>query len=449
MTEAQVWSSYMTGVDRLFGTDGVRGRANTDLTVDMALNLARAAGEGTSGPVLIGRDTRRSGPMFTAALHSGFNSVGVDTVDVGVLPVGGVSRLIRQVAAPLAVMVSASHNPAHDNGIKFIGRDGAKLNDEQETVIETRYRRGSPWRRPDGALVGMRRTMPDAVARYVGNLVENVDYSLRGLEFALDCANGAAYEAAPALFRRLGADVTVFAAEPNGMNINDGCGATIPEYLASRVDGRIGLAFDGDADRLIAIDEDGVPANGDVLMAVFAKHLKDSGKLRNNVVVGTVMANLGFRRAMDRLGIDLEETAVGDRYVYEAMRRTKAALGGEQSGHIIFYRGTTGDGLRTAVRLAEVVAATAQPLTELRKVMTEYPQVLQNVVVVDRARLETAEAVWDAVHDAERQLGEDGRILVRASGTEPLVRVMVEATTEQTARAVASGVSDVVSSSLA
>lgn len=434
----------MAGVDRLFGTDGVRGRANTDLTVDMALDLARAAGENTEGPVLIGRDTRRSGPMFTTALHAGFSSVGVDTIDVGVLPVGGVSRLLRQLEAPLAVMVSASHNPAHDNGIKFIGPSGGKLNDEQEAIIETRYRRGAPWKHPDGALIGMRTNMPDAVDRYVENLASNTDYSLRGLDFVLDCANGAAFEAAPRLFERLGANVEVRAAEPDGMNINAGCGATEPEYIAQYVKGRVGLAFDGDADRLIAVDEDGVTANGDVLMAVFAKYMKDNGKLRNNTVVSTVMANLGFRRAMERLGIDVEETAVGDRYVYEGMRRVKAALGGEQSGHIIFYRGTTGDGLRTAVRLAEVMAATAKPLTELRQVITEYPQVLHNIHVADKSKLASAAEVWGAVDDAERSLGQDGRILVRASGTEPLVRVMVEAPSADTAEQVAATVGAVV-----
>jgi len=438
----------MAGVNRLFGTDGVRGRANTDLTVDMALDLARAAGESTEGPVVIGRDTRRSGPMFTTALHAGFSSVGVDTVDVGVLPVGGVSRLIRQLEAPLGVMVSASHNPAHDNGIKFLSAKGGKLDDEQEAIIETRYRRGGPWKHPDGALIGMRTKLPDAVDRYVDNLADNAEYSLRGLEFVLDCANGAAFAAAPRLLEKLGATVEVHAAAPDGLNINAGCGATAPEYVAKYVNGRVGLAFDGDADRLIAVDEDGVVANGDVLMAIFAKHLKDTGKLRNNTVVSTVMANLGFRRAMEGMGIHVEETAVGDRYVYERMREVKAALGGEQSGHIIFYRGNTGDGLRTAVRLAEVLAATGQPLTKLRKVITEYPQVLHNITVADKGKLESSGSIWAAVADAERRLGGDGRILVRASGTEPLVRVMVEAPTEEVAEQVAGDVGAVVTAAL-
>jgi phosphoglucosamine mutase len=295
----------------------------------------------------------------------------------------------------------------------------------------------------------MRTNMSDSVDRYVENLVANAEYSLRGLDFVMDCANGAAYQAAPRLFERLGAAVEVHAAEPDGMNINAGCGATEPEYIAKFVNGRVGLAFDGDADRLVAVDEEGVTANGDVLMAIFAKFLKDNGKLRNNTVVSTVMANLGFRQTMERLGIDVEETAVGDRYVYEGMRRVKAALGGEQSGHIIFYRGTTGDGLRTAVRLAEVLAATAKPLTELRKVITEFPQVLHNIQVADKSRLASSTAIWDAVEDAERTLGDDGRILVRASGTEPLVRVMVEAPTESTAQSVAASVGAVVIDSLA
>ncbi len=386
--------------------------------------------------------------MFTTALHAGFSSVGVDTIDVGVLPVGGVSRLIRQLEAPLGVMVSASHNPAHDNGIKFLGPNGGKLDDDQEAVIESRYRRGAPWQHPDGALIGIRSDLDDPIGRYVDNLAENVEYSLRGLEFVLDCANGAAYRAAPRLLEQLGATVEVHANNPDGLNINDGCGATVPEYIAEHVNGRVGLAFDGDADRLIAVDENGVVANGDVLMAIFAKHLKESGKLKNNIVVSTVMANLGFRRAMEDLGIEMLATAVGDRYVYEGMRKVKAALGGEQSGHIIFYRGTTGDGLRTAVRLAEVLAATGKPLAELRKVITEYPQVLLNVPVADKGRLETAGILWDAVREAEAELGGDGRILIRASGTEPLVRVMVEAPTAETAQRVATELGAVVTEAL-
>ncbi len=438
----------MANGDRLFGTDGVRGHANRELTVDLAVDLARAAGEGSDGPVVIGRDTRRSSPMFADALHAGFNSVGVDTVDLGVIPVGAVSRLTIDTGAQYGVMVSASHNPAEDNGIKFLGRDGAKLSDEREAAIETRYRKGGPWRSPTGSLIGMQSVMADAVDRYLDRLKADASYSLRGMEFVLDCAHGAAFSAAPELFRRLGAAVEVHNAEPDGTNINAGCGATRPEFLSDKVGGRVGFSFDGDADRLMAVDEDGAIVNGDVIMAILARHLKERDKLKHDVVVTTVMSNLGFRRAMEALGIEVHQTTVGDRYVLEEMRNIRAVLGGEQSGHIILEDRTTGDGLRTAVRLAEVLAATGQPLRELREVMTEFPQVLENVRVADRAGLEGCSAVWDAVREAEERLGDDGRVLVRASGTEPLVRVMVEARTRGVADEIAGAVRDVVVSEL-
>ena len=429
---------------RLFGTDGVRGKANAELTPDLAFDLARAAGESLDGPVVVGRDTRRSGPMLSAALQAGFNAVGVDTVDLGIIPVGAVSRLTRDVGGALGVMVSASHNPAPDNGIKFFGSDGAKLSDDREDRIEARYRRGGPWHCPIGSAVGFQTLMADAVTRYVDVLASRSSYSLRGMEFAVDCAHGAAVHAAGALFARLGAAVEVFADAPDGMNINDECGATHPEFLAGVAKGRLGFAFDGDADRLIAVDEDGNVANGDVIMAVFAKHLSEAGKLKKNLVVTTVMANLGFKRAMETLGIDVIETAVGDRYVLEEMRRTHAVLGGEQSGHLILADRSTGDGLRSAMQLAEVLAATGKELRELRTVMTEYPQVLKNVTVTDREALRHTPAVWDAVADAEGRLGRDGRVLVRASGTEPFVRVMVEAASAAVADEVAASLVSVV-----
>jgi phosphoglucosamine mutase len=412
------------------------------------LNLARAAGEGIDGLVAIGRDTRRSSPMLATALHTGFNSVGVDTVDLGIIPVGGVSRLVRDLGAYYGVMVSASHNPAEDNGIKFLGRDGAKLSDGREASIESRYHRGGPWPRAVGAAVGIQSVLDDPVGRYIDHLASSFEYRLRGFGFALDCAHGAALHAAPDLFRRLGADVEVHNAEPDGMNINAGCGATHPDYLAGVVDGRVGFAFDGDADRLIAVDEDGRTVNGDVLMAIFARHLKDQGKLKKNLVVATVMSNLGFRKAMGELEIDVLETQVGDRYVLEEMRRTHAVLGGEQSGHIILADRSTGDGLRSALQLAAVLASTGRELRELRTVMREYPQVLQNITVGDKNGLETNRAIWDAVAAAETELHGDGRILVRASGTEPLVRVMVEAETPGVAEQVASTVSAVVTAEL-
>ena len=353
----------MVGNDgRLFGTDGVRGRANDILTPEIAMDLARAAGEGVAGLVAIGRDTRRSSPMLAAAMHAGFNSVGVDSVDLGIIPVGGVSRLVRDLGAEYGVMVSASHNPAQDNGIKFLGRDGAKLSDSREAAIEARFGRQGPWHRAVGAAVGIQTSLDESVDRYVDHLVASFDYRLRGVEFVLDCANGAALRAAPELFSRLGAAVEVHNAEPDGMNINAGCGATHPEYLAGVVNGRVGLSFDGDADRLIAVDEDGATVDGDVLLAIFAAHLMEAGKLKKNLVVTTVMANLGFRKAMETLGIEMVETQVGDRYVLEEMRRTHAVLGGEQSGHIILADRSTGDGLRSAMQLAAVMASTGREL---------------------------------------------------------------------------------------
>ncbi len=434
----------MADVRKLFGTDGVRGHANTDLTSDLAFDLARAAGEGSDGPVVIGRDTRRSGPMLVSALHAGFNSVGVDTVDLGIIPVGAVSRLGRDTGSRFGVMVSASHNPAADNGIKFFGNDGAKLSDEREAAIEERYVRSAPWRMPGGAGVGIQSVMTDAVERYVGFLADSFDYSMRGLSFVLDCANGAAFRSAPDLFRRLGAEVEVLNAEPDGMNINLNCGATHPEFLGERSAGRVGLSFDGDADRLIAVDEDGETVDGDVLMAIFARHLKEQGKLKNDLVVATVMSNLGFRKAMQGLEIELLTTRVGDRYVLEEMRRTRAVLGGEQSGHVILSDRATGDGLRSALQLASVMASTGRELRELRTVMRSYPQVLQNLTVPNKAGLDDSTPIWDAVREAEERLHGDGRILVRASGTEPLVRVMVEAADEATAEGIASAVSAVV-----
>ncbi len=438
----------LTEGQRLFGTDGVRGKANEELTVDFAIDLARAAAEDISGPIVIGRDTRRSGEMLSLALQAGFHSVGLDTEDVGVIPTAAIAHLTNVADASLGVVVSASHNPAEDNGIKFFGGDGGKLSDGIEDQIEARLRKGPPWRIPRAG-VGIRLPRANGVDEYLAWLKADIAYTLRGIDVVIDAANGAAFLAAPRLFRELGLHVRTVACEPDGLNINDGCGATHPEFLAGQVDGEIGLVFDGDADRFVAIDEAGVPLNGDVIMAIIARHLHEQGRLKNDTVVVTVMTNLGFRRAMADLGISVVETAVGDRYVLEAMREHKANLGGEQSGHVIFLDHiSTGDGLLTALRLLEVVAATGRPLTELRKVMTDYPQVLRNVRVSDRSGLESADAVWEAVRHTEEQLGGGGRVLIRPSGTESLVRVMVEAASKADAATIADELASVVRGAL-
>ncbi len=432
----------------LFGTDGVRGIANEELTPAIAFDLARAAGEGRTGHVIIGRDTRRSGPMLAAALMAGFNSVGIDTVDIGVIPVGAVSWFVRDTGATLGVMVSASHNPAEDNGIKFFGPNGTKLSDGEELKIEARFFAGEPWHRGVGSEVGIQTVMSDATERYVEAITRSAPTPVHGLEFVIDTANGAAFLAAPLMFERLGVVVEVFNGNPDGMNINNRCGATHPEAVAARASGRVGLSFDGDADRLIAVDEDGVVADGDVLMAIFAHWMKGRGRLHNDTVVATVMSNLGFRKAMEALGITVIETSVGDRYVLEAMHASRAVVGGEQSGHVLLEDRSTGDGLRTALRLMEVMASTGKELRELRTIMNAYPQVLTNVTVRDK-RFEGNAAIAAAVAEGERALAGRGRILVRASGTESLVRVMVEAPTENESAEVAAAIARIVESELA
>jgi phosphoglucosamine mutase len=436
---------------RLFGTDGIRGEANLELTPELAIAIGRAAGLGlTMGPVVIGRDTRRSGEMLSLALQAGFQSAGIDTMEVGVMPSGGISYLTAESGATMGAVVSASHNPAADNGIKLLSAQGTKLSDADEDRIEARLRSPST-RIPGGEKIGTRFIDKTAFDRYVAFLASIAKYSYRGLEIVIDGANGAAFQAAPALFRKLRATVEEWAVEPDGTNINLGCGSTHPEFLSEKVKGRIGLAFDGDADRLLAFDEDGHPLNGDVIMAIIARHWKSQGRLKGNLVVATVMSNLGFWKSMNEAGIDTVQTKVGDRYVLEEMQARKAVLGGEQSGHIIFLdKGRTGDGLLTAVRLLDVVAGTGLELRKLRReAMTEYPQVLRNVTVGRGVQLEGAKKLWDAIHQAETELGEDGRVLVRASGTEPVVRVMVEASSQNTAVDYADRLAGVVATELA
>jgi phosphoglucosamine mutase len=425
----------------LFGTDGVRGKAGVDLTAEVATGLARAMAVDLTGPAVVGRDTRRSGPMLAAAVGAGFADAGVDTIDLGIVPVGAVSILTPTLAGGCGVMVSASHNPADDNGIKFFTADGSKLDPDAEALIEDRYRAGS-----SGAVseLGQQTALPDAEDRYLAYLRSVASGTLDGLSVVLDCANGAAFSAAPRFFASLGADVEAINVESDGARINEGCGAVHPEALASVAAGRVGLAFDGDADRCILVDEDGATCNGDVILAVLAKHLFERGELSGSQVVTTVMANLGLRLALSDLGIEIVETPVGDRHVTDALRSQGAAIGAEQSGHVVFSGQATGDGLVTGLRVLEAMRDTGSPLRELRRVMAEYPQVLINIPVRQRGTLSEAAGVWEAVRDAEAALGDAGRILVRESGTEPLVRVMVEARAQTEADRVARELADIV-----
>ena len=446
----------------LFGTDGVRGLANADLTPELALALGRAAvgvllseGQGASGrpAVLVGRDPRASGTLLESALVAGILSAGGDVLAAGVVPTPAVAFLTRHYGAAAGAVISASHNAMPDNGIKFFGPEGFKLPDPVEQRIEAAVYapdHGAP--RPVGAGVGgLRRTAGDAVEAYLAHLLEGVP-DLDGLEVVVDCANGAAAEIAPEAYRRAGAKVTAVAADPDGHNINAGVGSTHPEHVRAALAGTgatVGLAHDGDADRLLAVDEHGALVDGDVILAITALDARDHGGLPTGTVVTTVMTNLGFRQAMDHHGIRVEQTAVGDRYVLEAMRAGGHTLGGEQSGHLIFLdRATTGDGLLTGLRLLAVMARTGRPLSELATVMRRLPQVLVNVRVADREALEGAAAVWRAVAAEEARLGDRGRVLVRPSGTEALVRVMVEAETEAEARATADRLAVVVASEL-
>ncbi|MGA1077970.1 MAG: phosphoglucosamine mutase [Nitriliruptoraceae bacterium] len=443
--------------ERLFGTDGVRGRANEDLTPELALLIGRALvtvlhDDGERRPsILVGRDPRWSGDMLEAALVAGITSAGGDAVCVGVVPTPGVAFLTARSSAAAGVMISASHNPVGDNGIKLFGPDGFKLSDDEELRVATTLAAGGG-RRPVATRIGRRLTDPAAVARYIEHLARSVDVDLTGLRVVVDGANGAAHSVAPQVYRQLGAEVVQLHCSPDGANINEGCGSTHPEVVAEAVVAHaadLGVAHDGDADRVVAATHLGEVVDGDVILAVLARQAHLQGRLVDGTVVTTVMANLGFHHAMRDLGIRVLETAVGDRYVLDAMRAGGLTLGGEQSGHIIdLERATTGDGVLTALRLMEAVRTTGTPLAELVTVMRRLPQVLVNVPDVDRARLAGASGVAAAVAAAEVRLGEDGRILVRASGTEPLVRVMVEAVDERLADEVARGVADVVRSEL-
>ncbi len=438
---------------RMFGTDGVRGVANRELTPELAFRLGRVGAyvltrESTGSRIVVGKDTRISSDLLEAALISGILSVGVDVLRLGVMTTPGVAYLTRHLRANAGVMISASHNPVEDNGIKFFGGDGFKLLDGVEDEIERLITLpDDTLPRPIGAAVGRVYDEPGDEA-YRRFLISTAAHRLDGLHLVLDCANGAAYAIAPRVFAELGARVTVIHNHPDGVNINVGCGSTHPHVVQRAVletGADVGLAFDGDADRLIAVDNSGQVVDGDFVMAICAKSLKDAGALTDNTVVATVMSNLGFVKAMEELGITVEQTAVGDRYVMEAMRKGRHILGGEQSGHIIFLRHTTtGDGILTAVQLLDTMVASGKALTELRQVMHRYPQLLENVRVSDKHAWQDNPRVQQALSNGEAMLNGNGRVLVRESGTEPLVRVMAEGLDEQVLQACVQSIVEVV-----
>lgn len=446
-------------MSRLFGTDGVRGLANVDLTAELALDLSVAAAhvlgeagafEGHRPRAVVGRDPRASGEFLEAAVVAGLASAGVDVVRLGVLPTPAVAYLTGSTGSDLGVMLSASHNPMPDNGIKFLARGGIKLDDVIEDAIEARM--GEEWQRPTGAKVGRVLDDGQGFETYVSHLVRSAPNRFDGVKVVIDCANGAASLTAPEALRRLGAEVITYSAAPDGLNINLDCGSTHMEGLRREVIGHgadLGIALDGDADRCLAVDAAGELVDGDQILAVLALSMRDSGRLSNDTVVATVMSNLGFVQAMVRERIAVEQTKVGDRYVLEAMKAGAHKLGGEQSGHVILSdHATTGDGTLTAVMLLARIAQTGKSLSDLAAVMTRLPQVLINVPNVDKTRAGTDPEVQAAVAAATARLGETGRVLLRPSGTEPLVRVMVEAESSDTAHEVAHDLAAVVETSL-
>lgn len=450
---------------RLFGTDGVRGLANRELTADLALGLAQAAAAvltkgrhadelraaGRRPVAVVGRDPRVSGEFLTAAVSAGLASSGVDVLDAGVIPTPATAFLIDSIRADFGVMISASHNPAPDNGIKFFSFGGTKLPDEVEDRIESYL--GRQKLAPTGDGVGRIRRFADAEDRYVVHLLASLPNRLEGLKVVLDCAHGAAAGVSPETFRDAGAEVVVIGADPDGMNINDGVGSTHLEPLqrAVREHGAdVGIAHDGDADRCLAVDADGNVIDGDRIMAILAVSMQERGMLTDDTLVVTVMSNLGLRRAMAERGIRVIETKVGDRYVLEALAEGGFALGGEQSGHVIMTEfATTGDGLLTGLHLVAEMARTGRTLAELASVMTVYPQVLINVRDVDHHAMADDAEIAAAVGAAEAELGDTGRVLLRPSGTEPMVRVMVEASDQHVAEAHAEKLAAVVRERLA
>ena len=443
---------------RLFGTDGVRGLAGRDLTAGLALELAIAAaqvlperGSTDRRPLaVVGRDPRASGEFLEAAVVAGLASAGVDVVRLGVLPTPAVAFLTGELGADFGVMLSASHNPAPDNGIKFFARGGHKLSDEVEDEIERRL--GSPAAGATGTDVGRVTDASDGAERYIDHLVGSLPHRLDGLKVVVDCANGAAVGIAPEALRRAGAEVVAIGNSPDGFNINEGCGSTHLDALRAAVlehGADAGIAHDGDADRCLAVAADGSVIDGDQIMAILALELHEADALNEDTLVDTVMSNLGLKLAMKEAGITLVETPVGDRYVLEAMRAGSYSLGGEQSGHVILLsHATTGDGLLTGMHLLAAVNRRGVALAELAKVMNRLPQVLVNVRGVDKTRVATSERIATEVAEVEAELGDSGRVLLRPSGTEPMVRVMVEAPSHDRAQSVADRLAEVVRAEL-
>ena len=432
---------------RLFGTDGVRGVAGEELDRDLAVALGRAAVRKIGKRIFIGRDSRESGPMLEQALIDGICAEGGQPAVVGIVPTPAIALITREMGANCGIVISASHNPPEYNGIKFFDGEGYKLpdavEDEMQPIVEEI--------RGEQVETGQARPVPNAALYYANHaaaVLQERGVDLSGMKIAVDCAHGASCETTPATLRALGAEVFVINGDPDGSEINVGCGSTHLEPVKFLMESRgadIAIAHDGDADRMLALAPDGTVIDGDFLLAICAKDLKERGLLDNNLVVSTVMANLGFQLAMKREGIDVITTKVGDRYVLEAMREHGAVLGGEQSGHIIFgKRNTTGDGLVSALELLGVIAASGKTATELMSVMEKFPQALVNVRVTDRTLYDGNEAIAAAEAAAEAELGDEGRLLVRPSGTEPLIRVMVEAHTQQQADEIANRVADVV-----
>jgi phosphoglucosamine mutase len=444
----------------LFGTDGIRGLANGSvLTAEVALSAAVAAAHilvesssnaGRRPTAIVGQDSRASGEFLEAAVVAGLASAGVDVYRVGVLPTPAIAHLVGATGADLGVMISASHNPMPDNGIKLFARGGGKLDDAIEAAIEKRM--GEPWKRPTGRSVGRIYNDDQAVNTYIEHLLSSVSTPLAGLKIVVDCANGASSLVAPTVYEKAGATVVAIHHSPDGWNINDGCGSTHLEDLQAAVvreGADFGIAHDGDSDRCLAVDGSGAVVDGDQIMTILAIGLKNLGKLKADTIVATVMSNLGFFHAMKNAGVNVITTSVGDRYVLEKMLEGDYSLGGEQSGHLIIREHAgTGDGILTALALAQEVVRTGKSLGELASAMQRFPQVLINVPNVAKDKLSESTAISTAVSDAEKRLGDEGRVLLRASGTEPLIRVMVEASSDSLAQEIASSLAAVVKAEL-